>query len=219
MKKTILFLFAMVFCLSLSACSGETPESPESSTIAYDVTLEEPTENTSHFIEDFENYTSEYQEPTFPIYYQFSDCESSIALPSSDKTETQDGKEIAQKNGKTVYEKTYDANGRIADLVIYEEDGETVSQKYAFAYVNGMTFSSEYYENGEMTERFQYNYGSDGKITSVYRKGMQSETGYGDIECYEFNPDGSVKNYINSANLSDMMMDLLSAALSGQLSQ
>lgn len=219
MKKAFPFLILLFCCLSLVSCSEKTPEPPEITTAHDEVTSEAPTEKTSHFIEDFENYTSEYQEPTFPIYYQFSDCENSIALPSSDKTETQDGKEIAQKNGKTVYEKTCDANGRILSLVIYEEDGETVSQKYAFAYVNGMTFSSEYYENGEMTERFQYNYSSDGKITSVYHKGMQSETGYGDIDCYEFNPDGSVKNYVNSANLSDMMMDLLSAALSGQLSQ
>ena len=219
MKKFFLLLIAMLFCFSLSACSGETPELPESSTISVEVTSEAPTEKTSHFIEDFENYTSEYQEPTFPIYYQFSDCEKSIELPSYDKTEEQDGKAVYLKSGKTVFEKTYDTNGRIAGIVIYEDDGVTVSQEYAFAYENGMTFSSEYYKNGGATERFQYNYASDGRITSVYRKGLQSETGYGDIDCYEFNPDGSVKNYVNSANLSDMMMDLLSAALSGQLSQ
>lgn len=202
MKKVILLLSAILFCFLFASCSGKTQE-----------------ENTTHPIEDFENSTSENNEPTFPIYSQFSNCENSIQLPSYDKTDERDGKEDYVSDGKTVCEKTYDENGRIVSVVIYEEDGTTVARQYAFAYENGFTFSCNYYENGEETERFRYNYGPDGTLTSVYRMGLQNETGYSDIECYEFNPDGSVKNYINSDDLSDIMMDVLLAAFSGELAE
>lgn len=213
MKKFAALFVASVFLFGFAACSDKSNDNNPTDEATTDSETAEYFSVEGGSVKDYSS--DEIKDPDFKVPYSLSDCEGYIELPSYDDTKKDGDKESFYSSDKLVFEKTYKSDGKLASVCVYEADGATKKTEGIFEYDTETSYSVTNYERGTETERFKFNYGSDGKIFSAFYNAKGSEEGQIIIEGYDFNPDGSVKKYYSTENVASALLDALMSSMSG----
>lgn len=209
MKKLFTVLLAVMVCLTLASCGKPVDKEPD--THESDTETSAPSADKSQI--NGEMFTSsEIKEPDIAVPYVFSECERYLTLPDYDRTEKNGNSENYYKDEVLLASKNYSDENKIMTIVIYDVDGESTKIEATFEYETELSYSLNYYENGELSERMKFSYDSDERIvTFFYNKAGDPMV----IEGYEFNKDGSVKSYYDTDSVSSALLSSLMSALTG----
>ena len=174
MKKIISLFLALIFCLSLSACSVVVPTEVEPTTEAPTVTVDLEGPYDVVRVVDGDTILIDLEGESTRVRFANVDCPESVAPEDSGKVNTEEGVEASDytksllPNGSKVYleydEKVVDKYDRVLAYV-YLEDGETMIQRLLLE--NGYAKVFDDHDNKRYTEEF-YQLQKEAGVYAIY---------------------------------------------------